>query len=633
MDSAANATWTFRRRDTDAGLGTIERPFVSSRASAIWEASGPDEARERWCMVKWQVTAGGITRDSPADMRVFFDWLEVTAVGPHDAPAPHVDFTLFHDGAPAEGRAFRTGGDGVRRVDNVPPVDYVIRWPVNYTAVWQGEAASPRRRCLVTRKPYTLGFDSPVATTEAAPHRQWVNDQGYPQRALCGNRETVRVRVVDGAAPEDSPYYLKIEYAAQNLLRANGDRHPDGVPGTRLSAGVYRYQGTLRGGVGSVEVPVGSVGGDRVKLSVGSTTDCNEAVSWLENWRRVDVLTEAGQTLSPSVQTLVNGVFDGIFVQLADGGNQALPANAAVKRYTAAELGSLPSGKAGTDACVCVEFVPGADETRLPEGRAVMDGLLAIRNATRLGTAKSIALYLVDRIPGEVRPRTFTAALTAPTQVARFEATRGLFFCRTHVRSGGPGWTVTASLAVLGGDVAADKLEVTSKDAGKTLEVRVAPAEQGGEGSLGARMGSVRKLKIKLVAFEYKMFKGQSLGQTAICLERRPATADHIMAQAVVHEILHALDEVRPRLSAEFPDRAHPHHVTDQGFAGDHCIYGLPNAVPAPGVDYLAQFHRGQPPLRGTCMMWGAGVADDEDGQAPTALCPRCKRSLLTNNF
>ncbi len=604
LERIANVMWTFYAlRDNErTQLAVIERPFSGNRASAIWEATGPDERRERSVRVVYTVKAGAVERDAGEEIEVFVPWLEITAVDEQGAPVVNAPFRLVYDGVPQGGDPFRTDDQGKRRIEEVPPCDVTVEWLAPHRAIrWEGNATLPRRKVVLARYRAKIVWPD---VPEGGLHKQWVNEKqtdGLPVDSSTQMR--IRVAPQEGTAP-NQPYWVKLVYAENECLpRTGGGWAPDQPGFEKPGPGVFLIRAVLNGeSLGAQAFLVSAGLGDVVTVHVGSTPECLDAQVRVQSWARRPVLNDSRTDLPAPVLGMVQTAFRACFYEVSFDGRVDLPARRCVFEVPGDWLGE--AGLMGRSAAGRYRYV----NRGMPDHDAIWR-----TNNEKTRLLKFDGFYMPTQ-------RAVDITLRSATGSTRINVSPGKVVFPKNLSNGEDFFT--AKTTIDGAEVTVP-LKATIEADGRAFTLSLAdPA------AWASRIGLFSPLRANLTITELYLTAGSAGSNTAAVLHLTSRRAEDY-AWTVCHELAHLFGIVREKpLNGAFDIPRNPHYVLDRGFQGGHCTTGIP-ADKLSAADYNLDLH-----LKGTygeCIMWGSLRAPTSPVPPPVTFCPTCQKLLRAN--
>lgn len=274
----------------DALLDTIDGQVQKGKATTIWTAVGPDETgTERAHRVYYVVTVNSTEKTTSPELEVYHDWVEVVSQAEDGSALPDVGFDLtVQSGGFGHGVCASTGSSGSFVIDNLPPGEVEVTWSSPARLLeWVERTATTRKAKLKN------AFRATLVWPPAGTHKQWVNHKAKPGQPDWGSVLRVRVGVHkdDGPSKKGDEVFLKLEYPPADQLSkrttpARGVKGGAAQPWSTPMLGLTKKV-EADGGEVEFEVELGLAGGDKVKIHVGGTENCDDEVVEVTNWRRV----------------------------------------------------------------------------------------------------------------------------------------------------------------------------------------------------------------------------------------------------------------------------------------------------------------------------------------------------------
>jgi hypothetical protein len=620
VDSISQATFeVFRVGDGQGAarevLATLTGTMKNRKAQAQWpSASGPADT-DMSTLLHYGVRADDLAFDGDEEIVVYRDSVEVTAVGADDAPVPNALFkvTVRGDGAEPTSTTRRTDGNGVARVQRLPPGEIEIEWldPFELRGWIQGDG--PRRRARVARRTYKGEFRFPARGVET--HEQLVNLPRDDDNWDWGHTMRVKVGVEKGAWGPNDRLYLKAVFKTTERT----------APARTIVGGVQNGLTSTHDlvvgpdGTATFEVELGHGGGDEVTLHVGSTNQCADGTVKIVSWRKVFYQLTAPDIwnvaeLPGPVKSAMDQEFEKAFIRLEQHQVVAWDSNTNPINYMRFQVGNRDVFKTTWDPIV---FTNGDS----PNFSNFRGNVSMFPRHVRDWCYFQIAFvsHLADSFPEDDYDITMTGNSSGWVP-AKAGTLLGIALDRMVVGATMT-WTATGTASTAAFDYR--WITVDGDSNGKRFKVQIPPGAAGGAISRGNPL----QLRLKLKAIKPSA-AGRSIAST-IATTWKPHKPRQ-MAYTLIHELGHSFnqsitsDTKVPGLDIADHDQrygtgtGHGQH----GHSGSHCRTGLSKPFRS-AQSYSTVYSRFG--AHGDCVMWGGALEEKHSG---SAFCAKCMRFL-----
>jgi hypothetical protein len=281
-------------------------------ATVVWKAEGPPaDGNARAWRVFAQVTveddAGKKREQRSQELEVYNDWVEVTAVCDDGKAGKDAGFKVLVNKRPLEDKKGRTGDDGKKKIEKLPPGKVTLEWekPYKLDKLLEEKATSLKAQLVPAKRARLITHKG---TSASKPFKQWVNLPADAKLIAQGSKAKVQLKLEDGK--KGDKLFVKHSFTDGNSKRNDVKL---GIVGAKTET--WADKGGLvvevdDKGLATVEVELGKAGGDLVVLEAGGTERCKDIPPvFLQAWRKLwfQLTAPAGLTL-PSLDAMKNAL-------------------------------------------------------------------------------------------------------------------------------------------------------------------------------------------------------------------------------------------------------------------------------------------------------------------------------------